>query len=152
MKLLAYLHFREPTFELYGFSKPEERDVFLLLIQVSGVGARVARTILSGMRPHDVRQAIVDNDVACLSAVPGIGRKTAERLIVFLRDKAMLMAVSREPTASREREAERDAAAALVSLGIPASNAQQAVRKAIKTKGESAALDELIKEALKLLF
>ncbi|MBN2209092.1 MAG: Holliday junction branch migration protein RuvA [Candidatus Coatesbacteria bacterium] len=152
VKLLTYLHYREPTFELYGFSRPEERDVFLLLIQVSGVGVKVARTILSGMRPRDVRRAIIDNDIACLSAVPGIGRKTAERLVVFLRDKAMLMAVPSEPLAGAGGELERDASAALVALGIPANNAQQVVRKALKTKGDSVALDELVKEALRLLF
>jgi len=152
VKLLTHLHFREPRFELFGFATPSERDVFRLLIQVSGVGVKVARTILSGIEPREVRNAIVDNDISRLASAPGIGPKTAERIVVFLRDKASQMAVSAEPGVPAAEGVERDAVAALESLGIPPNTARAAVRKLIKQKGPSVPLDELVKEALKALF
>ncbi len=151
-RLLTHLHFREPTFELYGFATPSERDVFRLLIQVSGVGVKVARTILSGIEPREVRDAIVHNDISRLASAPGIGKKTAERICVFLRDKASQMAVAREPGIPEAEGIERDAVAALESLGIPPNTARPAIRKLIKQKGPSIQLDQLVKEALKALF
>ena len=152
VKLLAHLHFREPTFELYGFATPSERDVFRLLIQVSGVGVKVARTILSGIEPREVRNAIVESDISRLASAPGIGPKTAERIVVFLRDKASQMAISAEPGVPAAEGVERDAVAALESLGIPPNTARAAIRKLIKEKGPSVPLDELVKQALKALF
>ena len=152
VKLLTHLHFREPTFELYGFATSAERDVFRLLIQVSGVGVKVARTVLSGIEPREVRNAIVENDVSRLASAPGIGTKTAERIVVFLRDKASQLAVPAEPGVPAAAGVERDAVAALESLGIPSNTARAAIRKLIKQKGPSIQLDELVKEALKALF
>jgi len=152
VKLLTHLHFREPTFELFGFATSSERDVFRLLIQVSGVGVKVARTMLSGIEPHEIKNAIVESDISRLASAPGIGPKTAERIVVFLRDKASQMAISAEPGVPVAEGMERDAAAALESLGIPPNTARTAVRKLIKQKGPSIQLDELVKEALKALF
>ncbi|MBN1591666.1 MAG: Holliday junction branch migration protein RuvA [Candidatus Coatesbacteria bacterium] len=151
-KLLTHLQFREPSFDLYGFASSSERDVFRLLIQVSGVGVKVARTILSGINPRDVRDAILNNDVARLSCAPGIGKKTAERICVFLRDKALQLTTQREPGTSGADDAENDALAALESLGIPASKARPVIRKLIERHGSSIAVDELVRGALKSLF
>ncbi len=152
VKLLAHLHFREPTFELFGFATSAERDMFRLLIQVSGVGVKVARTILSGIEPRDVRQAILEGDIPRLASAPGIGPKTAERIVVFLRDKAIRMAIPAEPGAPSARGVERDAVAALESLGIPPATSESVVRKLIKQRGPSMPLEELVKVALKALF
>jgi len=152
VKLLTHLHFREPTFELFGFATSAERDMFRLLIQVSGVGVKVARTILSGIEPRDVRQAILEGDIPRLASAPGIGPKTAERIVVFLRDKAIRMAIPAEPGAPSARGVERDAVAALESLGIPPATSESVVRKLIKQRGPSMSLEELVKVALKALF
>jgi len=152
VKLLTHLHFREPSFELFGFATSAERDMFRLLIQVSGVGVKVARTILSGIEPRDVRRAILEGDIPRLASAPGIGPKTAERIVVFLRDKAARMAIAAEPGAPPARGIERDAVAALESLGIQPNTARAVIRKLIKQKGPSIQLDELVKEALKALF
>jgi len=151
LKLFTHLYLREPTIELYGFSTVQEREVFRLLIQVSGVGVRLARTILSGMRPDQVRNAIAGKEVSRLAGVPGVGKKTAERLVVFLRDKAASFPLT-EAVASPEEQLRRDAQAALVSLGITPSRSQQAVLQVIKEKGPDISLDALVKEALRSLF
>ena len=152
-KLLTHLHFREPNFELYGFATSSERDMFRLLIQVSGVGVKVARTMLSGIEPREVRNAILDGDISRLASAPGIGPKTAERIVVFLRDKASRMPVPAEPGVPAAAEGvERDAVAALESLGIPPSTSRATIRRLLKQKGPSIQIDELVKEALKALF
>ena len=152
VRLLTHLQFREPLFDLFGFSRPEERDVFRLLIQVSGVGAKLARTILSGMRPQEVRRAIIENDLKSLASVPGIGHKTAERLVVFLKDKASIMMTAREPAEMSADRTMRDAISGLISLGIPTGTSEKIVRKVIKRMGSEMSLDDLVRESLKMLF
>ncbi|MCD6326484.1 Holliday junction branch migration protein RuvA [bacterium] len=152
VRLLTHLQFREPLFDLFGFSRPEERDVFRLLIQVSGVGAKLARTILSGMRPQEVRRAIIENDLKSLASVPGIGHKTAERLVVFLKDKASIMMAAREPAEMSADRTMRDAISGLISLGIPTGTSEKIVRKVIKRMGSDMGLDDLVRESLKMLF
>lgn len=144
---------REDALLLFGFGSADELRLFDLLIGVNGVGPRLALAALSGLAPASLVRAIRDENVGAITAVPGIGRKTAERLVVELRDK--LDFVPAAPTASRGREAGvlpragvfDDAVAALVTLGYSATQAQDAVRRA---GGEEAGLtlEALVKRAL----
>ncbi|MFN8586331.1 MAG: Holliday junction branch migration protein RuvA [Candidatus Eisenbacteria bacterium] len=149
---------REDAQLLFGFVRAEELRLFDLLIGVSGVGPKLALAALSGLRPEALARAIRDEHVAAIVAVPGIGKKTAERIVVELRDKLDhlgLPATSAAPSVPEKKgegvlpRSERydDAVAALVTLGYPASQAQDAVRKA---GGESAdlSLEDIVKRAL----
>lgn len=139
---------REDAVQLFGFAEVDEQRLFDLLIGVSGVGPKVALSVLSGLRPAALARAIREEQVAVLVAIPGIGRKTAERLVVELRDKL-------EPPLTSPREfgvlprTERydDAVAALTQLGYTASQAQEAVRKAAQG-ADDATLEALVRRAL----
>lgn len=139
---------REDALLLFGFADAEELRLFDLLIAVSGVGPRLALAVLSGLRPAALARAIREEHVAALVAIPGIGRKTAERLVIELRDRLDL-----PPSPARESGvlpgAERfdDAIAALVRLGYTAAHAQEAVRKAAAGSGELSP-EELVRRSL----
>jgi Holliday junction DNA helicase RuvA len=150
---------REDAVQLFGFAEPEEQRLFDLLIGVSGVGPRLGLAVLSGLRPSALARAIRDEHVAALVAIPGIGRKTAERLVVELRDKLVgfeTAATLAEPAGSREpgilprSERFEDAVAALTRLGYTAAQAQEAVRRAADAAGESSA-EALVRRALAAL-
>ncbi len=151
---------REDAVQLFGFAEPEEQKLFDLLIGVSGVGPRLGLAVLSGLRPAALARAIRDEHVAVLVAIPGIGRKTAERLVVELRDKlvgfetaatlAEPSAGSREPGILPRSERFEDAVAALTRLGYTAAQAQEAVRRAADAGGESSA-EALVRRALAAL-
>ena len=150
---------REDAVQLFGFAEPEEQRLFDLLIGVSGVGPRLGLAVLSGLRPAALARAIRDEHVAALVAIPGIGRKTAERLVVELRDKLVgfeTPATLAEPAGSREpgilprSERFEDAVAALTRLGYTAAQAQEAVRRAADAAGESSA-EALVRRALAAL-
>ena len=153
--LLTHQVVREDALMLFGFSEPDERRLFELLLSVSGVGPKVALAVLSGLAPAALAKAIRDEHVAALVAIPGIGRKTAERLVVELRDKLeMIVAAGGAtpgPAAGRgvlpRSERFEDAVAALVSLGYSAAQAQEAVRHAHQAASE-ATLEELVRRAL----
>ena len=126
---------REDALMLFGFAELEEQRVFELLITVSGIGPKVAIAVLSGLRPHALARSIRGEDLASLVAIPGVGRKTAERMVVDLRDKIGLLALTAGgETAAPPRpgplksEGAQDAVAALVRLGYSATQAQDAVR------------------------
>jgi Holliday junction DNA helicase RuvA len=147
---------REDAVMLFGFADTEERKVFELLITVSGVGPKVALAVLSGLRPGALARAIRDENIAALVAVPGIGRKTAERLVVELRDKLeMITSAAAEPPAPvapgrrlmPRSERYEDAVAALVGLGYSAAQAQDAVRRASDAESDLT-LEDLIRRAL----
>ncbi len=147
---------REDALLLFGFAEPEELELFDLMIGVSGVGPRLALAVLSGLRPPALRRAIREEQVGMLTSVPGIGKKTAERLVVELRDKleALPVAGGAEPAAEGgvlpRSERWNDAVAALRTLGCGAGEAQEAVRRAAGTD-ESLSVNELIRRALALL-
>jgi Holliday junction DNA helicase RuvA len=151
--LLTQLIVRDDALQLYGFATAEERDVFRLLITVSGVGPKIALAILSGIDIARFRQAVVGGDVDLLRTVPGIGKKTAERLVVELRDR--LPGVE-EPSAEARAahalgcppEIYRDAVAAMVSLGYTNAAATQAARRAIAGAEDPIQLDDLLRRAL----
>ncbi len=151
--LYTYLQITENAQTLYGFFHIQEKELFLQLINVSGVGASTARMMLSGMKPEEIIKAIVQQNVKQLEAIKGIGKKTAERLIVELKDK--LAKQHNQNTASLAdvhtgmvTNVEYDAINALIALGINKAMAENAVKKAGKNLSEPK-LEELIKVALK---
>lgn len=153
--LYTYLLVREDALLLFGFSVPEEKAIFELLIGVSGVGAATARIMLSSMKPGEIMQAIGTANAKKLESVKGIGKKTAERIILELRDKVSKLPntqiIGNNITTQNYNTREQDALNALVSLGVSKQVAESAVAKASKSITDSAGIEELIKEALKQL-
>lgn len=137
---------REDSLQLYGFSTRDERRLFDLLLTVSGVGPRGALGILSGLRPDALIRSIQEENVAALTAISGVGRKTAERILVDLRDKigaAQLVPIGPAPATHHE-----DAVSALVALGYAPQKAEKAVRSASSKIGDSADLEGIVRTAL----
>lgn len=154
VSLRVYTHVREDAIQLYGFLTQEERDVFQLLIGVSGVGPKLARNILSGIAVADLVAAIGSSDNKKLSSIPGIGGKSAERLILELRDKIKTIVLKGAAVPKEEsREGDplaMDVVSALENLGYKTQQAEEAVKKA-KAGMEDASFEALLKEALKHL-
>jgi Holliday junction DNA helicase RuvA len=151
--LLTHLVMREDAASLFAFATPEERDLFRVLITVSGIGPKTGLAILSGIELGRLRNAIAGGEVDVLRAIPGIGKKTAERLIVELRDR--LPHADMEPAAAAAARAlgcspeiYRDAVAAMISLGYSNPAAQEAARRVLAAADGPLALDELVKRAL----
>lgn len=148
----TYLHITENAHTLYGFHQPEEKEMFLHLIGVSGVGASTARMMLSGMEPREIAAAIVSGNTRQLESIKGIGKKSAERLIVELKDKlGKQFTGSSQPVSGVLYSVEVDAVNALVALGIGRVMAEQAVKKTRATQSGDLPLEELIKLSLKSL-
>ncbi len=146
-QLFTYLHITENAQTLYGFADQKERELFLMLISVSGVGAATARMMLSGMKPEEIAKAIVQGNAKLLESIKGIGRKTAERLILELRDKVSKTTDGLSVTTGVNNY-ENDAVNALISLGIAKHTAEQAIKK-VMASNENQPLEDLIKQALK---
>jgi len=145
---------REDALQLFGFSDIAERGLFELLITVSGVGPKVALAVLSGLEPAALARAIREENLAALVSIPGVGRKTAERLVVELRDKLELAVTAQRASSGGERrgvlpKSERfdDAVAALVQLGYSAPQAQETLRKVTEADGELD-LEGLVRQSL----
>lgn len=143
---------REDAVQLFGFADLEERRLFELLITVSGVGPKVALAALSGLLPAALARALKEENIAQLVGIPGVGRKTAERLIVELRDKIEIVAAATAAPAPGRGVIPRserfdDAVAALTRLGYSQSQAQDALRKVAGT-GEDPSLESLVRQAL----
>ena len=149
--LFTHMHVREDRMELFAFADEGEREVFEMLIGVSGIGPSLALTILSGMSLRDLQEAIVHERVSELTVIKGIGKRTAERLVLDLRDKVSLSAdISEIETQDETGSAiSEEAAMALMALGMTPSEARQAVRKAIERNGSDLTVQQLIKFALK---
>jgi len=151
--LFTYLHITENAHTLFGFAELAEKEIFLQLISVSGVGASTARMMLSGMRPDEITRAIVQGNTRQLESIKGIGKKSAERLIVELRDKlgkqSLEVPVMVGGIAVVSKDA--DAVNALIALGIGRPMAEQAVKKTMNTITTDTSLEEIIKQALKNL-
>ncbi len=148
-QLFTYLHITENAQTLYGFAEVSEKDLFVQLISVSGVGAATARMMLSGMRPEEIMRAIVQANSKLLESIKGIGRKTAERLVLELRDKFGKQTNESLISLPANNSIENDALNALVSLGIARPSAEQAIKKAVIASADSPTLETLIKHALK---
>jgi len=150
-QLFTYLHITENNQTLYGFAETSEKELFTQLISVSGVGAATARMMLSGMRPDEIIKAIVQSNARLLESIKGIGRKTAERLVLELKDKLSKNLNENILTSAVKNPIEADALNALISLGIARPMAEQAIKKAMATDNENILLEDLIKKALKTL-
>ena len=150
-KLYTYLQVKEDAHTLYGFFDAVEKEMFVMLISVSGVGAATARMMLSNMKPAEISNAIMQNNARVLENVKGIGRKTAERLILELRDKISKMPATVVGIQSHDNTLEQDALNALVALGISRPAGEQAVKKVIISNPSLNTLEELIKKALKAI-
>jgi len=147
-------HVREDTLVLYGFLTREEKAAFELLCTVGGIGPRLATNILSGISAAELVPAICTGDLARLQAVPGVGKKTAERIVVELKDKAGRLALARTAPAEAGAGGDglvEDAVSALVNLGYPRQAAARVVGQAARGRGGAPTFEALVKEALKRL-
>ncbi len=150
-QLFTYLHITENAQTLFGFADLVEKELFLQLISVSGVGASTARMMLSGMKPEEITRAIVQGNTKQLEGIKGIGKKSAERLIVELRDKLSKQSLEVGISGFNQPQNDVDAINALISLGIGRVMAEQAVKKILQTQPENTSLEDIIKQALKNL-
>ena len=147
--LLTHLHVRENAHTLYGFASVDERDVFLLLVdRVSGIGPAIAMAVLSGMPVDRFKQAVVEGDTAALATIKGLGKKTAERIVLELKDKVGVAenweAAGREGSVA----AANDAELALLALGFKQAEARKAIQAKLKESPGMEA-EDLIREALR---
>jgi Holliday junction DNA helicase RuvA len=147
-----YLHpiFREDAQLLYGFAGREEREIFRLLISVSGVGANTARLILSSLSPEEVTQAILGGNVAALQGIKGIGAKSAQRIIVDLRDKVGTAAGMDDYFFSKDNTSREEALSALVALGFPKKTVEKVLTRILSEQPELS-VEEVVKAALKFM-
>ncbi len=149
--LYTYLHIREDAHVLYGFSDTKEKEIFIQLIGVNGIGAATARIMLSSMKAEEIARAIVQGNVKLLESIKGIGKKTAERVVLELRDKLSKQAIDPNIPALVNNTLEQDALNALLALGIGRQAAEQAVKKVISASPENEKIEDIIKKALKIL-
>lgn len=151
-KLHTYLHIKEDGHTLFGFAEKSEKTLFLLLISISGVGPSTGLMVLSSLSPHEVEHAILSEDAATIQSVKGIGAKTAQRIILELKDK-----IGKDPNAdpsifisqSLSNTIRNEALSALITLGINKAAAQKSIDKILKNSDPQISLEELIKLALK---
>ncbi len=150
-KLFTHLQVKEDGHTLFGFFEKEEKEIFLLLISVSGVGAATARMMLSSLRSEEVRAAIVQGNVKLLESVKGIGKKTAERLVLELKDKVSKHTSGTDFSMPASNSIQQDALIALTALGISRQQAEVSIQKIIRAEPSISQLEDLIKKALKAI-
>jgi len=146
--ILTYLHVREDNLQLFGFATEEERELFKMLISVSGIGPRSAQGILSGCAVKDFRQAIIHQDMQTLTSAPGVGKKTAERLVLELKDKIGESGKETGPAAPVMNTHAREAISALVTLGYKQSKAEEMVKFELQ-KDASLGVEDILRLALR---
>lgn len=155
--LLTHYHVTERDHSLFGFLTAEERDLFRLLVNhVSGIGPKMALSVLSGMAVRDFKDAVVRGDVAALARTKGVGKKTAERIVLELKDKVGVVDAWQAADSARgahdvTKEAQSDAVLALIALGFKQVEAQKAVQEAARAGGADSSADKLIRDALRAL-
>lgn len=149
--LFTHLHIQEDKHTLYGFFEPAEKEMFLQLLSVSGVGAATARMMLSSMKPDEIARAISQGNARLLESIKGIGKKSAERIILELRDKVSKIGSGSNISLLTNNSLEQDALNALVSLGIARNTGEQAVKKVLTAEPNLDQVEIIIKKALKLL-
>lgn len=148
VKLLTYQHVREDTLQLYGFLTPEEKETFKLLLTVSGIGPKSALGVLSCISVEDFQRSILEEDIDVLTSISGIGNKTAQRLVVELKEKLGKMDLKGLKVGERIDTEEDEAISALVSLGYTRLEAKRAIQQVMgKSKGKLS-VEELVKKAL----
>lgn len=154
VKLHTYQHVREDKLSLFGFASDAERAVFEVMLGVSGIGPKLALSALSAMSPAELRDHVVEGDTSRLTDISGVGRKTAERIIVDLRDRLADLDVfdGGAPISggSEQRaEARSDALAALESLGLSRADAERSIRKVLRDNTDVQSADDLVRKALR---
>ena len=154
--LHVHTHVKQDAINLFGFYTIPERDLFQLMISVSGIGPKIAMNILSGIAANDLLQAISRGDLGKLISIPGVGRKMAERLILELKEKVIKkMMMEQIPAADDQHKAgemiKEDVLSALVNLGYKNNTAKDAVDKVMQVSKEDMTLDQLLKKTLKIL-
>lgn len=150
-KLFTHLAIREDAHILYGFADENEREIFRQLITVSGVGSNTARLILSSLSPDEITDAIATGNVSVLQSVKGIGNKTAQRIVVDLKDRLEKAGISVEKLDLKHNTKKEEALSGLTILGFNKSLAEKAIDKVLKKEGANLSVEELIKSALKIL-
>ncbi|HPE86235.1 MAG: Holliday junction branch migration protein RuvA [Bacteroidia bacterium] len=150
-RLLLHFVVREDAQLLFGFDTAEERQLFRLLIAVSGIGANTARLVLSSMSPGEFIAAITHEDVNGLNKIKGIGTKSAQRMIVELKDKVAKIGIASENMVPSHNTSQNEALSALTALGFSKAVAEKAIQRIINTTGERATVEIIVKEALKIL-
>ena len=150
LKLYTHLQIKEDSHSLFGFSSIAEREIFKLLISVSGIGASTARTMLSSLTPKQVREGIATNDVVLIQSIKGIGAKTAQRVILDLKDKILKIYDIDEDSVTKSNTSKDEALSALEVLGFMKKQSERVVDKIIMSEPE-ANVETVIKKALKNL-
>ena len=150
ISLYTYLQVKEDAHNLFGFSSKMERELFKLLLSVSGVGASTARTMLSSLSPDQIKEAIANADVALIQSVKGIGAKTAQRIILDLKDKVIKVYGIEEVSAQKGNTNQDEALSALEVLGFNKKQAEKVVQRIVAQEPD-APVEQIIKEALKNL-
>ncbi|MEM9980872.1 MAG: Holliday junction branch migration protein RuvA [Bacteroidota bacterium] len=153
-KLYTYLQVQENAHHLFGFAEEAEKELFLALIGVSGIGANTAIVMLSSLSPEEIQQAIVGEEVKTIQSIKGIGTKTAQRVILELKDKLKKIVIVTEnanaTTIPHYRSVKEEALLALTTLGFPKNVAEKNIETVFKKQGSDIDLENLIKQALKL--
>ncbi len=151
--LKTYLHVREDIQQLFGFLKDSEKQAFLMALSVSGVGPKAAMNVLSTYSPEAFFEAVLHNDLAGLKSIPGIGQKTAQHLVLELKDKVTKLmgtgVFTEESVLGAESKALSDALQAMMALGYSAIESRRAVLSSVQSLGEKATVEELLKASLK---
>lgn len=155
--ILTYLYVREDALQLYGFKSAHEREMFFQLISTPGIGPRKAQVILSSVSAENLQQFILEDNLDALTSLSGVGKKTAQRLILDLKDKLKPLSVTGEKAfpvaiaASAAKKLMDESLSALISLGFNKTSAQAAIQKAMQQSGAEITVEELIKNALRVL-
>jgi Holliday junction DNA helicase RuvA len=149
--LFTHLQIKEDSHTLFGFSELTEKELFIQLISVNGVGASTARIMLSSMQPTELRSAIASGNTGALEKIKGIGRKSAERIILELREKMVKAGVESTSSGFKYNTLDNDALNALMALGIQKNVAENALKKAKNSSPEDSNLESLIKKSLQLI-
>ena len=151
VNILTYMHVREDAMILFGFATEAEREIFRMLISISGIGPKIAQGILSGISTNDLREAVLMNNIDALTSISGVGRKTAERIILELRSKLGKIEFTEQtvtPT-SQQLKARSEAIIALMSLGFNRTSAEQTLRAVLtESTNKELSVEEMIKKAL----
>jgi len=150
-QLFTHFQVKEDSQTLYGFFDVHEKDLFVQLISVSGVGAATARMMLSSVKPEEIIRAIVQGNSGLLESIKGIGKKSAERIILELRDKMAKTSYHTNISPLINNTLEQDALNALIALGIARNTGEQAVQRVLKADPELSQVEDIIKKALKTI-
>lgn len=151
LKLHTFLQIREDAHTIFGFYQKSERDIFVHLLSVSGVGASTARVMLSSLTPTQIQQAIINGDVGTIQSVKGIGSKTAQRIILDLREKMMKMEGMTDTSYDKLHSNKEEALSALEVLGYSRKATEKIVQKILSASVENISVENIIKQALKML-